>query len=84
MEKPKYSNSSIDWLIYEITLVERNLYNKDWIKLNPNLAGNNLIEIIDKARAKYEKELKEAYEKGFDEGVKHINQLIMSDEKFPF
>jgi hypothetical protein len=33
---------------------------------------------------KYENELKEAYEKGFDEGVKHINQLIMSDEKFPF
>jgi hypothetical protein len=29
---------------------------------------------------KYENELKEAYEKGFDEGVKHINQLIMSDE----
>jgi hypothetical protein len=33
---------------------------------------------------KYENELKEAYEKGFDEGVKHINQLIMSDERFPF
>jgi hypothetical protein len=29
---------------------------------------------------KYENELKEAYEKGFEEGVKHINQLIMSDE----
>jgi hypothetical protein len=33
---------------------------------------------------KYENELKEAYEKGFDEGVKHINQLIISDERFPF
>jgi hypothetical protein len=33
---------------------------------------------------KYENELKEAYEKGFDEGVKHVNQLIMSDERFPF
>jgi hypothetical protein len=33
---------------------------------------------------KYENELKEAYEKGFEEGVKHINQLIMSDERFPF
>jgi hypothetical protein len=33
---------------------------------------------------KYENELKEAYEKGFDEGVKHINQLIMSDKRFPF
>jgi hypothetical protein len=33
---------------------------------------------------KYENELKEAYEKGFDEGVKHINKLIMSNERFPF
>ena len=30
------------------------------------------------------KSLKIEFEKGFDEGVKHINQLIMSDEKFPF
>ena len=28
--------------------------------------------------------VKVEFEKGFDEGVKHINQLIMSDEKFPF
>jgi hypothetical protein len=33
---------------------------------------------------KYENELKEAYEKGYEEGVKHINKLIMSNERFPF
>ena len=32
----------------------------------------------------HEQSLKVEFEKGFDEGVKHINQLIMSDEKFPF
>jgi flagellar biosynthesis/type III secretory pathway protein FliH len=26
----------------------------------------------------------ESFEKGFEEGVKHINQLIMSNERFPF
>jgi hypothetical protein len=31
-----------------------------------------------------ERSVKIEFEKGFDEGVKHINQLIMSDEKFPF
>jgi predicted nucleic acid-binding Zn-ribbon protein len=40
----------------------------------------DLIE-IEKHR---EESIKLAYEKGFDEGVKHINQLIMSDERFPF
>jgi hypothetical protein len=43
-----------------------------------------LNEISINAWAKCEKELKVSFEKGFDEGVKHINQLIMSDEKFPF
>jgi ferritin-like metal-binding protein YciE len=43
-----------------------------------------LEQISINAKAKYENELKVAFEKGFDEGVKHINQLIMSDEKFPF
>jgi len=28
--------------------------------------------------------LKIEFKKGFDEGVKHINQLIISDERFPF
>ena len=36
----------------------------------------DLIE-IEKHR---EESIKLAYEKGFDEGVKHISQLIMSDE----
>jgi ribosome biogenesis protein Nip4 len=40
----------------------------------------DLIELENQ----HEQSLKVAFEKGFDEGVKHINQLIMSDEKFPF
>jgi hypothetical protein len=43
-----------------------------------------LNQISINAKAKYQKEIIEAIEKGFDEGVKHINQLIMSDERFPF
>jgi hypothetical protein len=39
-----------------------------------------LNQISINAKAKYEKELSQAYE----QGVKHINQLIMSDERFPF
>jgi hypothetical protein len=45
---------------------------------------STLEQISINVWTKYENELKEAYEKGFDEGVKHINQLIMSDERFPF
>jgi phage shock protein A len=40
----------------------------------------DLIEL----EKQHEQSLKVEFEKGFDEGVKHINQLIMSDEKFPF
>jgi hypothetical protein len=40
----------------------------------------DLIEL----EKQHEQSLKVEFEKGFDEGVKHINQLIMSDEKFSF
>jgi predicted dehydrogenase len=40
-------------------------------------------DLIDLEK-QHEQSLKVAFEKGFDEGVKHINQLIISDERFPF
>ena len=40
-------------------------------------------EICLESKAKYENELKEAYEKGYEEGVKYTDGLI-SDERFPF
>jgi phosphopantetheine adenylyltransferase len=45
-----------------------------------NQLEQDLIE-VEKHR---EESIKLAFEKGFDEGVKHINQLIVSDEIFPF
>ena len=46
------------------------------------------MNTLKHAKEMYEQEIEEAkkvaFEKGFDEGVKHINQLIMSDERFPF
>jgi hypothetical protein len=47
----------------------------DYIKFN---------EICLKAWTKYENELKEAFEKGFEEGVKYTDGLIRSDERFRF
>jgi hypothetical protein len=43
----------------------------------------DLIE-LEKLYEQVKSDRDEAFEKGFDEGVKHINQLIISDERFPF
>jgi len=43
----------------------------------------DLIE-IEKLYEQVKSDKDESFEKGFEEGVKHINQLIMSDERFPF
>jgi chromosome segregation ATPase len=43
----------------------------------------DLIE-IEKLYEQVKSDKDEAFEKGFDEGVKHVNQLIISDERFPF
>ena len=40
-------------------------------------------EIFLIASTKYENEIKESFEKGYEEGVKYTDGLI-SDEKFPF
>lgn len=42
-----------------------------------------LIDALNEAKKMYEKELKVAFEKGYEEGVKYTDGLI-SDEKFPF
>jgi hypothetical protein len=45
---------------------------------------NQLEQDLIAAEEHRKRSLKVEFEKGFDEGVKHINQLIMSDKKFPF
>jgi hypothetical protein len=45
---------------------------------------NQLEQDLIAAEEHRKRSLKVEFEKGFDEGVKHINQLIISDERFPF
>ena len=40
-------------------------------------------QICISAREKYENEIKESFEKGYEEGVKYTDGLI-SEERFPF
>ena len=40
-------------------------------------------QICSEAKEKYTKELKEAFEKGYEEGLNYTDGLI-SDERFPF
>ena len=83
MTEQKEKIISIDWLIVELTQVERNLINKTWLHLDNSLSGKNLIKVFEEAKLKYDNEIKEAFEKGYKEGVKYTDGLI-SDEKFPF
>ena len=55
-----------------------------------NLLGDKIAydffifkQICVEAREKYEKEIKESFEKGYEEGVKYTDGLI-KDERFPF
>jgi hypothetical protein len=55
-----------------------------------NLLGDKIAydvfiysQICVEAREKYENEIKESFEKGYEEGVKYTDGLI-SEERFPF
>ena len=41
-------------------------------------------QICVEARGKYDNEIKEAFEKGYENGVKYTDGLIRSDERFRF
>ena len=45
---------------------------------------NQLEQDLIAAEEHRKRSVKIEFEKGFEEGVKHINQLIMSNERFPF
>jgi Zn-dependent metalloprotease len=55
--------SSIDWLIEQLTEVERNLINKTYLQNNNSLAGRNLRELFEQAKAMHKDEqLNTAYD----------------------
>ena len=43
----------------------------------------DISDALHEAKKMYENEIKESFEKGYEEGVKYTDGLI-SDEKFPF
>lgn len=73
MQEEKEKEKSLDYLLKSL----------DAIMLIPMNNWHTTSEIIKKTREKYENELKQSFEKGYEEGVKYTDGLI-SDEKFPF
>lgn len=73
MQEEKEKEKSLDYLLKSL----------DAIMLIPMNNWHTTSEIIKKAREKYENELKESFEKGYEEGVKYTDGLI-GDERFPF
>jgi len=73
MQEEKEKEKSLDYLLKSL----------DAIMLIPMNNWHTTSEIIKKAREKYDNEIKESFEKGYEEGVKYTDGLI-SDEKFPF
>ena len=43
----------------------------------------DIFDALDEAKKMYENEIKESFEKGYEEGVKYTDGLI-SDQRFPF
>jgi len=74
MTEQEEKQSSIEYLLDIIEDYLNDKYDYDLSKLE---------EISINAWAKCEKELKVAFDKGYEEGVKYTNGII-SDERFPF
>ena len=73
MTEQEERQTSIDYLLKEL----------DAIMLIPMNNWTRTKEVVDKARLMRNHELTDAYEKGYEEGVKYTDGII-SDKRFPF
>ena len=73
MTEQEERQTSIDYLLIEL----------DAIMLIPMNNWTRTKEVVDKAKLMRNHELTDAYEKGYQEGVKYTDGII-SDERFPF
>jgi hypothetical protein len=73
MTEQEEKQTSIDYLLKEL----------DAIMLIPMNNWTRTKEVVDKAKLMRNHELTDAYEKGYEKGVKYTDGII-SDERFPF
>jgi hypothetical protein len=73
MTEQEEKQTSIDYLLKEL----------DAIMLIPMNNWTRTKEVVDKAKLMRNHELTDAYEKGYQDGVKYTDGII-SDERFPF
>jgi hypothetical protein len=73
MTEQEERQTSIDYLLIEL----------DAIMLIPMNNWTRTKEVVDKAKLMRNHELTDAFEKGYQEGVKYTDGII-SDERFPF
>ena len=73
MTEQEERQTSIDYLLKEL----------DAIMLIPMNNWTRTKEVVDKAKLMRNHELTDAFEKGYQEGIKYTDGII-SDERFPF
>lgn len=53
--------SSVEWLISQLTEVDYNCINKTFLQSNNSLAGYKMRELFEQAKAMHKEECKESY-----------------------
>jgi hypothetical protein len=65
--------SSVEWLIHQLTEVDHNCTNKTFLQNNNTLAGNKLKELFKQAKAKHREETENAYRIGWVNYLPYTN-----------
>jgi hypothetical protein len=66
--------TAVDWLIKELTGIDRNLINKKYLHLNNSLAGIKLKEIFEKAKAIEQQHLEHSFDVGVSSVLKNFDK----------
>ena len=70
MEKEK---TAVDWLINELTKVERNLTNKTFLQLDNSISGQILKNIFKQCKDLEKRQIENAFNEGENNSVDYFN-----------
>ena len=63
--------SSIDWLIHQLTEVDHGCINKTFLQSNNTIAGYEMRKLFEQAKAIHKEEINEAYSNGSNDRLKN-------------
>jgi hypothetical protein len=74
--------SSIDWLVEQLTEVDYGCINKTFLQINNSLAGHKLRELFEQAKAMHREDMGKTWDSALDRGQERAWNVMRAYDDF--